>query len=63
MLDTRTLAIIHGTEVPELSYHPIYVTLKGIKLLLLFYLTHLQLEEYDANIAKAARIATDSAPG
>ncbi len=62
VLDARTLAIIHGTEVPEPSYHPVYVTLEGIKLLLLLYLTHLQLEEYDANIAKAARIGPDSAP-
>lgn len=62
VLDARTLAIIHGTEVPEPSFHPVYVIMEGIKLLLLLYMTHLQLEEYDANIARAARIGPDTAP-
>lgn len=61
VLDARTLAIINGKEVPEQSYHPVYVSLEGFKLLLLFYLTHLQLEEYDARIAKTARMAPESA--
>ena len=63
LLDARTLAIIHGTEVPEPSYHPVYITLEGVKLLLLLYLTHLQLQEYDANIINAAQIAPDSTQG
>lgn len=62
VLDARTLAIIHGTEVPEPSFHPVYVIMEGIKLLLLLYMTHLQLEEYDAKIARAARIGPDTAP-
>lgn len=61
VLDARTLAIINGTEVPEQSYHPVYVSLEGIKLLFLIYLTHLQLVEYDVRIANAVRIASESA--
>lgn len=61
VLDARTLAIIHGTEAPEPSYHPVYVILEGVKLLLLFYLTYLQLEEYDVRVAKASRSASISA--
>ena len=57
VLDARTLAIINRTELPEPSYHPIYIGLEAVKLLLLLYLTHLQLQEYEANIKKAARSA------
>ena len=63
VLDARTLAIIHGTEVPEPSYHPAYITLEGVKLLLLLYLTHLQLEEYDAKIIKTVQTPSVSAQG
>ncbi len=63
VLDARTLAIIHGTEVPEPSYHPTYITLEAVKLLLLLYLTYLQLKEYDAKITEAAHTAPGSANG
>lgn len=61
VLDTRTLAIIHGLEVPERSFHPYYVALEGVKVVLLLYLTYLQLEEYDARIRKTAQSASEAA--
>jgi len=61
VLDTRTLAIIHGLEVPERSFHPFYVALEGVKVVLLLYLTYLQLEEYDARIRKTAQLAPEAA--
>lgn len=61
VLDARTLAIIHGTEVSERSFHPYYVALEGVKLLLLLYLTFLQLKEYDEKIRKTAQFAPDPA--
>ena len=62
VMDARTLAIINLTAPQPPSYHPIYVALEVVKLLLL-YLAHLQLQEYDANITKAAQTAPDSAWG
>lgn len=60
VLDARTVAIIHGLEVPERSFHSYYVSLEGVKLVLLLYLTYLQLEEYDARIRKTARAAPET---
>ena len=54
-MDARTLAIINRTAPLPPSYHPIYVALEVVKLLLLIYLTHLQLEEYDAKITKTVQ--------
>ena len=62
-MDARTLAIINRTAPLPPSYHPIYVALEVVKLLLLIYLTHLQLEEYDAKITKTAKTMPDSAQG
>ena len=61
VLDTRTLAIIHGLEVPERSFHPYYVALEGVKVVFLLYLTYLQLEEYDGRIRKTAQLAPETA--
>ena len=61
VLDARTLAIIHGLEVPERSFHPYYVALEGVKLVLLLYLAYLQLEEYDARVRKTAQDALETA--
>lgn len=61
VLDARTLAIIHGLEVPERSFHPYYVALEGVKFALLLYLAYLQLEEHDARIGKNAQSAPESA--
>lgn len=60
VLDARTLAIIHGLEVPERSFHSYYVALEGVKLVLLLYLTYLQLEEYDARSRKTFRAAPET---
>ncbi len=61
VLDARTLAIIHGLEVPERSFHPYYIALEGVKLVLLLYLACLQLEEYDARVRKTAQDALETA--
>ena len=61
VLDARTLAIIHGLEVPERSFHPYYVALEGVKFALLLYLAYLQIEEHDARIGKNAQSAPESA--
>ncbi len=61
VLDARTLAIIHGLEAPERSFHPYYVALEGVKLALLLYLTYLQLEEYDARVRRSAQDAPETA--
>lgn len=61
VLDARTLAIIHGLEVPERSFHPYYIALEGVKLVLLLYLTSLQLEEYDARIRRSGQVAPETA--
>ncbi len=61
VLDARTLAIIHGLEVPERSFHPYYVVLEGVKLVLLLFLTYLQLEEHDARIRRAAQFSSETA--
>ena len=61
VLDARTLAIIHGLEVPERSFHPYYVALEGVKLVLLLYLACLQIEEYDARVRKTAMDALETA--
>ena len=50
VLDARTLAIINNTAVPDAPYHLIYVVLEGGKLLLLLYLTHLQINRYTAQM-------------
>ena len=63
VLDARTLAIIHGLEVPERSFHPYYVALEGVKLALLLYLAYLQLEEYDVRIRKVAQFSPETAKG
>ena len=63
VLDARTLAIINRTEPPTPSWHPVYVGLEVVKLLLLFYLTHLQIDEHEAKIRKAARNAFRCAQG
>ena len=63
VLDARTLAIINRTEQPEPSYHPIYVGLEAVKLLLLLYLTHLYLNEHEAKIRQEAQDAFSSAQG
>ena len=55
VLDARTLAIINRTDLPEPSYHPIYIGLEVVKLLLLLYLAHLQLTEHEARIKRAAQ--------
>lgn len=61
VLDARTLAIIHGLEVPARSFHPYYIALEGVKLVLLLYLASLQLEEYDARIRRSAQVAPETA--
>lgn len=61
LLDARTLAIIHGLEVPERSFHPYYIALEGVKLLLLLYLAYLQLEEYDVRVRQTAQDALETA--
>ena len=63
VLDARTLAIINRTEAPEPSYHPVYIGLEVVKLLLLLNLTHLQLNEHEAKIKQAAWSALSSAQG
>ena len=45
-LDTRTLAIINGNEVPEAPYHLVYIGVEVAKLLLLIRLAHLQINEF-----------------
>lgn len=45
-LDRRTLAIINGNEVPEAPYHLIYIGMEVVKLGLLLYLTHLQINQF-----------------
>lgn len=61
VLDARTLAIIHGLDVPERSFHPYYVVLEGVKVVLLLYLAHLQLEDYDAKNRKSAQSSLETA--
>ncbi|MCY3901487.1 MAG: hypothetical protein OXF50_02865 [Caldilineaceae bacterium] len=61
VLDARTLAIIHGLEVPERSFHPFYVALEGVKVVLLLFLTYLQLEEYEARIRRTAQFSPETA--
>ena len=63
VMDARPLAIINRTAPQPPSYHPIYVALEVVKLLLLLYLTHLQLEEYDAKIIKTVQTPSVSAQG
>jgi len=60
VLDARTIAIIHGLELPERSFHSYYVALEGVKLVLLLYLAYLQIEEYAASIRKTARVAPET---
>lgn len=60
VLDARTIAIINGLEVPERSFHSYYVALDGVKLVLLLYLTYLQLEEYDARVRMTAGVAPET---
>ncbi|MEM7125959.1 MAG: hypothetical protein AAF702_06515 [Chloroflexota bacterium] len=45
-LDTRTLAIINGEEVPEAPYHLIYIGVEVAKLLLLLRLAHVQINNF-----------------
>lgn len=54
VLDARTLAIIRGTEPPQPSFHAAYVGLEILKLALLLYLAHLQMERFAERIRRAA---------
>lgn len=45
-LDERTLAIINGENVPEAPYHLIYIGMEVMKVGLLIYLAHLQIEAF-----------------
>lgn len=56
VLDARTLAIIRRTDPPAPSYHPLYIGLEVVKLLLLLYLTYLQLDEHDASLRETAQV-------
>ena len=47
--------------MPERSFHPYYIALEGVKLVLLFYLAYLQLEEYDARIRRSVQVAPETA--
>lgn len=53
VLDARTVAIINGTEASIPSFHSYYVGLEVLKLALLFYLGHRQIEEHRAQIRTA----------
>ena len=44
-LDERTLAIINGETVPEAPYHLIYIGMEVIKLFMLLYLAHAQIDD------------------
>ncbi|MEM7117011.1 MAG: hypothetical protein AAF614_31555 [Chloroflexota bacterium] len=44
-LDERTLAIINGETVPEAPYHLIYIGMEVVKLFMLLYLAHAQIED------------------
>ena len=47
-LDSRTLAIINGDTVPEAPYHLLYIGMEVVKLGLLLYLAHLQIDRFES---------------
>lgn len=47
-LDTRTLAIIDGQTVPEAPWHLIYIGMEAVKLGLLLWLAHWQMNDFEA---------------